>query len=121
MMIVDLLYIRPCSDTKIRAYFQFDRILSFPTGPNAERRSPDRTSVAEVRLGPVMVCELAEPAGKPEPAVPDWSDQQLNPNMEVQCFTNSFPPLNSLFIEKNCVYMVHECVGYVWYVLRNRM
>jgi len=69
-----------------------------------------------------MVCELAEPAGKPEPAVPDWSDQQLNPNMEVQCFTNSFPPLNcSLFIEKNCVYMVHECVGYVWYVLRNRM
>jgi len=54
-----------------------------------------------------MVCELAEPAGKPEPAVPDWFDQQLNPHMEVQCFTNSFPPLNSLLIEKRV---------YIWYM-----
>jgi len=36
--------VRPCSDTKIRPYFQFDRILSFPTGPNAERRSLDLTN-----------------------------------------------------------------------------
>jgi len=81
----------------------------------------NKISVAEVRLGPVMVCELAEPAGKPEPAVPDWFDQQLNPNMEVQCFTNGFPPLNSPLIEENSVYMVHKCFRYVWYVLCNRM
>ena len=74
------------------------------------------SSVAEVWLGPVMVCELAELAGKSEPVVPDWSVQQLNPNMEVQCFTNSFPPLNSLLIEKNSVYIVYECDRYVWYV-----
>ena len=41
-------HVRPCSDTKIRQYFQFDRILSFPTSPNAERRSLDRTNDSAV-------------------------------------------------------------------------